>query len=104
TEASDAAEGEIIFFDGTPAEIGSGASGALNSSDWALESNIDSIPVGTRSIEVAVVGDLYSGTYVNAFFDDAYFKIGEEVIPEPATMSLLGMSLLGLFGIRRKRS
>lgn len=64
-----------------------------------------------------------TGNNLNAFFDSSYFGytfypttwtsgsmtdfsmgIAGSVIPEPATMSLLGMGLLGLFGLKRKKT
>jgi len=50
--------------------------------------------------------DIKAFALSNAYIvlDDLTYQRGASVVPEPATMTLLGSGLLGLIGFRRKRS
>jgi hypothetical protein len=62
--------------------------------------SIDSftVPTGTETIQVQLIGQKYEGVIINAFFDDVCFEMS--VIPEPATIAML--TLGGLLIGRRK--
>jgi PEP-CTERM motif len=103
TEYDDAITGAIVFLNAAQNEIDSDGSGEESSSAWTFMGEIGIVPFGTRYIAVEIDGILHSGSYVNAFIDEAHLKIGQDcVIPEPASMFLLGSGILGLFGFRRK--
>ncbi|MBD3245983.1 MAG: PEP-CTERM sorting domain-containing protein [Candidatus Omnitrophica bacterium] len=104
--SSDEAFGSLGFFEGDSSDMPFDVltSDPLVSSSWAYTEVMELIPAGTRTIGLAMIGELESGSYVNAFFDDAQLRVGTEtVIPEPATLLLLGSGLLGLGGTRLRR-
>ena len=90
-----------IFFDSssvpaaTPWYRDVAAVGNYGSTSWEYWSW--TVPTtGNYTVELRVANSVDSGYDSYALFD------ANEVIPEPATMSLLSMSLLGLIGFRKK--
>ncbi len=90
-----------VYFEGYLANVLQGTSGSLAPSSTAtfLAANFNNVD------RVRVVSAKDRDLYV---MDDVTYNEGqgngEPVIPEPATMALLGSGLLGFAGLRRKRS
>jgi hypothetical protein len=108
TQFTSRAGGKLYFLNGSGNTIFSKTSGQLSSgSDWAQgNSGQLSIPLNTRGIELELIGGNFSGnpSMIRARFDDVYLKIGINPVPEPMSMSLLGLGLLGaIAGLRKKK-
>lgn len=89
-----------------------GISLALGSTLGLTDSNIDGDPDGNQVIDTAPTGYAPLGSGLGSCGSTAFSICGVEngsfilatQVPEPGTMTLLGLSLLGLSGLRRRRS
>jgi hypothetical protein len=103
-----------LFFDGFSTQVGStsvgGAAfvGALGGSpglrDWGQDSFSGLVPAGTRMVRIELDGEKEPGVgaVADGYIDLVNFQI--TAVPEPGTLSLVGLGMLGgWFFLRRRR-
>lgn len=103
-----------IFLNGSSTQIGSTSVGGsefvamLGGSpglrDWGQDSTSSLVPIGTRMIRIELDGDKDPGVgnICDGYTDLVDFQIA--AVPEPGTLSLIGLGMLGgWFFLRRRR-
>lgn len=68
----------LQYMDASGAKLGENTTGAIYHKDgnyWKEETIFKTVPKGTRTVRFILEGFLHSGSVVNSFFDDAYFRI-----------------------------
>lgn len=104
----DTGDFSLHFFsstDGSGTELGSGYSVALDDGDgynfmgWFEEIVGGLVPVSTRSVTLQIDTTRTGGSETNIWIDN----ISGNMVPEPVTITLLGLGGLGLLRRRRKR-
>lgn len=111
----DSATVRALFLDGSNTQIGSAAVGgaafvaAVPGSPgpraWAEDSLSGLVPAGTRSVRVELDGEKQPnvGAVADGYVDLVNFQITQ--VPEPSTLSLVGLGMAGgwIFSRRRRR-
>lgn len=108
--------GLVVTFNGTPWES-DGGTWSLNSNIWDFYTDI--MMVMKDGNDTLYAGYLLDGIHTNGtwstkttWFDDkskdlshmsVYGRVGETPVPEPSTMILFGIGLLGLTGVSRRK-
>lgn len=104
--AWDTGEGRITFYDSAMIALNSYSTGEVANDVWTFADYQDYIPSNARIIKLSFISRRYSGSHINAFYDDISLKVGinqDPVIPEPTTLSLLGLGLIGIRLVFRKK-
>jgi hypothetical protein len=79
------------------------SSGAMSNPGWGDEILLDIVVSGYGWAHFDAVGvDSHGRTYTNPYSHDASYY-GSKAIPEPGTLSLLGLGLLGMIPIMRRK-
>jgi len=76
--AEDSGKLTLQYIDGTGAKLGENTTGEIWHKDgnyWTEEKIFKTVPKGTRTVRFILEGFCHSGSVVNSFFDDAYFRI-----------------------------
>lgn len=105
--AWDTGEGRITFYDNAMISLHSYSTGEIANDVWTLAEHQDYIPLNTRTIELNFTSRRYSGSHINAFYDDISLRVGvnqEPIVPEPASMFLFCIGGVSLVLFRRKYS
>ena len=89
-EGRDYGQMTLYFLDQQQSNLDEVSTGLVTSPNltWVQETLESAIMPGTRTIRLELIGEKHETEYINAFFDDITLRIG--VIPEPATLCLLG--------------
>ena len=103
-----------IFLNGSSTQVGSASVGgskfvsALGGSpglrDWGQDNFTGLLPIGTRMVRIELDGEKEPGVgaVADGYIDLVNFQI--TAVPEPSTLSLLGLGMLGgWFFLRRRR-
>jgi len=90
----------VLFLNESGVQIDTLSTGLAQSPNltWVKKSLEGSLPMGTRGICFELLGEKHETSFINAFFDDAGVNVA--VVPEPATLLLLGF---GAAMLRKKR-
>src|SRR3972149_4174951 len=83
---ADYAELSLYFLNESGGEIAMLSTGLVQSpNDTWIEQSLDgTVPVGTKTLRLELLGEKHEGGWINAFFDDAGINVA--VVPEPATL------------------
>ena len=89
---ADYAELSLYFLNESGGEIAMLSTGLVQSpNDTWIEQALDgTVPVGTKTLRLELLGEKHEGGWINAFFDDAGINVA--VVPEPATLCLLAFA------------
>ncbi len=76
--AEDSGKLTLEYMDASGVKLGEDATGEIYHKDgnyWKEEKIFKTVPKGTRTVRFILEGFCHSGSVVNSFFDDAYFRI-----------------------------